>query len=113
MFTGFNASTSWLAAAEQHSVRHRTYGTAFATLVGFVFNFASNFWTPYMINKKYGNMGTNVGYFYFGLLIIGLTITYFVLPETGHLTLEEVDEYYDSGEKPWRTSLKKNKAKAL
>lgn len=111
MFTGFNASTSWLAAAEQHSVRHRTYGTAFATLVGFIFNFASNFWTPYMINKKYGNMGTNVGYFYFGLLIIGLAITYFVLPETGHLTLEEVDEYYASGEKPWRTSLKKNKAK--
>ena len=66
-----------------------------------------------MINKKYGNMGTNVGYFYFGLLILGLTITYFVLPETGHLTLEEVDEYYDSGEKPWRTSLKKNKAKAM
>ena len=113
MFTAFNASTSWLAAAEQHSVRHRTYGTGFATLVGFIFNFASNFWTPYMINEKYGNMGTNVGYFYFGLLILGLVITYLVVPETGHLTLEEIDEYYDSGVKAWRTSLKKNKAKAL
>ena len=113
MFSGFNASTSWLAAAEQHSVRHRTYGTAFATLIGFIMNFASSFWTPYMINEKYGNMGTNVGYFYFGLLIIGLIITYLVVPETGHLTLEEIDEYYDSGVKAWRTSLKKNKAEAL
>lgn len=111
LFTCFNASTSWLASAEQHSVRHRTYGTAFATAVGFTFNFASNFWTPYMINKKYGNMGTNVGYFYFGLLIIWFFVTYFALPETGNLSLEEIDSLYDSNVKPWHTSLKKNNQK--
>jgi len=57
LFGSLNASTVWLASVEQHSVRHRTYGQAFTITVSYCFNFASNFWTPYMINKKYGNMG--------------------------------------------------------
>ena len=109
-FGAFNASTVWLASVEQHSVRHRTYGQAFTTLGSYIFNFAANFWTPYMINPDYGNMGTNVGYFYCGMLFVIFIIAFFYVPETGNLTLEEIDSYYNSGEKAWKTSLKKNKA---
>ena len=109
LFGAFNASVVWIASVEQHSVRHRTYGQAFTSLSSYIFNFAANFWTPYMINAKYGNMGTNVGYFYFGILIIMCFIAFFIVPETGNLTLEEIDSYYNSGRKPWKTSLKKNK----
>ena len=109
VFGAFNASTVWLSSAEQHSVRHRTHGQAFAIMFSTFFNFAANFWTPYMINAKYGNMGTNVGYFYFGLLCCYFFITFFLVPETGNLTLEQIDKFYATGGKAWKTSLKKNK----
>ena len=109
-FGAFNSSTVWLASAEQHSVRHRTYGQAFATTISSIFNFACGFWTPYMISANYGNMGTNVGYFFFGLLIFYFLITFFSVPETGNITLEQIDQFYNSGGKAWKTSLKKNKS---
>jgi hypothetical protein len=55
-------------APEMHSVRLRTYGQAFATALYEIFSFAATFYTPYMLNADYGNMGLNIGYFYFGKL---------------------------------------------
>jgi MFS family permease len=55
-------------APEMHSVRLRTYGHAFACSVFEVFSFAAVFYTPYMLSVDYGNMGLNIGYFYFGEL---------------------------------------------
>lgn len=109
MFGGFVASSQWVTAAEMHAVRLRTSGQAFITALANVFVFATNFWTPYMLNAKYGNMGTRVGYFYFGMELGALIILYLLVPETGRLTLEQIDEYFLSGRKPWQTSLKRNK----
>lgn len=109
IFGGFNASAVWLSSAEQHSVRYRTYGQAFTMAVNYIFNFASTFWSPYMINKQYGNMGTNVGYFWAALTLFYFVFMFLILPETGGLTLEQIDRYYTSGTRAWRTSLKKNK----
>ena len=109
IFGGFNASTVWLSSAEQHSVRYRTYGQAFTMVINYIFNFAANFWSPYMINKQYGNMGTNVGYFWFGLTTFYFFFMLVLLPETGGLSLEQIDRYYASKGKAWKTSLGKNK----
>ena len=111
-FGSCNGSTVWVASVEQHSVRHRTYGQAHTSIWSFIFVFATNFWSPYMLNKDYGNMGTNIGYFYAGLCFIFFFITFFVVPETGRLSLEQIDEYYASGKKAWRTSLRQNKMSA-
>ena len=56
----------WTVAPELHSVRLRTYGQAFSMVCYEVFGFAASFYAPYMVNVSYGNMGLNVGYFYFG-----------------------------------------------
>lgn len=56
----------WTTAPELHSVRLRTYGQAFSTACYEIFGFAASFYAPYMVNASYGNMGLNVGYFYFG-----------------------------------------------
>ena len=56
-------------APEMHSVRLRTMGHAFASCTYEVFSFAAAFYTPYMLSADYGNMGTNVGYFYFGEIL--------------------------------------------
>lgn len=109
MFGGFIGSSQWLASAELHSVRLRTSGQAFTSFITNIFVFGTNFWTPYMLNAKYGNMGTNVGYFYFGCELVAVTTLFLILPENARLTLEQIDEYFVSGRKAWKTSLARNK----
>ena len=109
MFGAFIASTIWITSAEMHPVRLRTYGQAFAITTNNIFQFACNFWTPYMINVQYGNWGTNVGYFFFGVEFVTLIIMFFNVPETARLTLEQIDDMFSSGRKAWKTSLAENK----
>lgn len=108
VFGGFIGPSVWLASAEMHSVRLRTYGQANTTFLYEIFSFAVQFWTPYMLNVKYGNMGVNVGYFYFGLTVAVLVPVFLFVPETARLTLEQIDDFFLSGDKAWKTSTKRN-----
>lgn len=107
-FSGFIAPSGWIASTEMHNVRLRAHGQAFSVLLNSIAGFGATFWTPYMISKQYGNMGTNVGYFYFGLTVIALILIFFLVPETARLKLEQIDDYFDSAVAAWKTSLKKN-----
>lgn len=109
VFGGCIGSSVWLASAEMHSVRLRTYGQANTTFFYQIFVFAASFWTPYMLSKDYGNMGTNVGYFYFGVTIVVLAFTFLFVPETARLTLEQIDDYFTSRRMAWSTSTRRNK----
>ena len=62
-----------------------------------------------MSNVDYGNMGINVGYFYFGLDILLFIVLFLYMPETARLTLKQIDDYFASGRRAWRTSIKRNK----
>jgi Sugar (and other) transporter. len=108
VFGGFIGPSVWLASAEMHSVRLRTYGQANTTFLYEIFSFAVQFWTPYMLNVRYGNMGVNVGYFYFGLTVAVLILVFLFVPETARLTLEQIDDFFLSGRNAWKTSTKKN-----
>ena len=108
-FGGLVAPSAWLAQAEVLSVRLRTYGLAFTSTVFYIFGFASIFWTPFMIGAKYGNMGTNVGYFYGSLDLCLFVGTFLFVPETARLTLEQIDDIFASGRRAWSSSLKRNK----
>ncbi|KAK3045494.1 hypothetical protein LTR09_012924 [Extremus antarcticus] len=103
------SSSHWLVAAEVHSIRLRTYGQAMAVMAANTATFASTFWTPYMINPGAGDMGTNVGYFYFGLDVAILVLLFFCLPETARLSLEMIDDYFASGRPARKTSITRNK----
>lgn len=108
VFGGFIGPSVWLASAEMHSIRLRTYGQANTTFFYQIFAFGATFWTPYMLNPEYGNMGANVGYFYFGVTVVVVILVVFFVPETSRLTLEQIDDYFESGKKAWSTSTKKN-----
>jgi SP family sugar:H+ symporter-like MFS transporter len=108
IFGGFIGPSVWLASAEMHSVRLRTYGQANTTFLYEIFSFAVQFWTPYMLNVRYGNMGVNVGYFYFGLTVAVLILVFLFVPETARLTLEQIDDFFLSGRNAWKTSTKTN-----
>lgn len=100
---------AWVSSVEMHSVRLRTFGQAYAVGLYEIFSFGAAFWTPYMLNVSYGNMGTNVGYFYFGITVVILALTFAFVPETGRLSLEQIDDHFLGGRPAWRTSLRRNK----
>ena len=109
VFGGCIGPSVWLASAELHSVRLRTYGQANTTFFYQIFGFAAAFWTPYMLSPDYGNMGTRVGYFYFGITVAMAVVVFVFVPETSQLTLEQIDDIFSSGRRAWRTSTKRNK----
>lgn len=108
-FNAFIASTTWIISAELHSVRLRTYGQAFVMGVVFIFQFGNAFWTPYMISAQYGNMGVNIVYYFFGLTVVIWFLVFISVPETGILSLEQIDDLQSRGTRAWTTSLKQNK----
>lgn len=111
-FSSCIAPSGWIASTEMHTLRLRAYGQAFTINVNSIFGFAAQFWTPYMISPDYGNMGTNVGYFYFGLTLIILVVVIIFVPETARLKLEQIDDYFETKTPAWKTSTKQNKAVA-
>ncbi|KAJ5512680.1 hypothetical protein N7463_002232 [Penicillium fimorum] len=112
VFGGTIAACINLSAVEVHSVSLRTFGQANTTVFYGIFAFGATFWTPYMLNADYGNMGPNVGYFYGGVTAVIVILTFLLVPETAGLTLEQIDDGFNSGIKAWKTSLAKNKAVA-
>ncbi len=47
--------------------------------------------TPYMVNKDEGNLGSKVFFVWGALCTAALVYTYFLVPETKGLSLEQVD----------------------
>lgn len=103
------APSAGLASVEMHSVSLRTYGQANTIVFYGIFSFGSTFWTPYMLDANHGNMGPNVGYFYAGVTVVMAVLAFLLIPETGRLTLEQIDDVFESGIRPWQTSVARNK----
>lgn len=107
------APSANLSSVEMHSVSLRTFGHANTTVFFGIFSFAASFWTPYMLSANHGDMGANVGYFYAGVTVVVAGLAFLLVPETAQLTLEQIDDLFNSGTKAWRTSVSKNKAATL
>lgn len=110
VFGGTIAPSASLASVEMHSVRLRTYGQAHTTVLYGIFSFGATFWTPYMLDADHGNMGPNVGYFYAAVTVVIGVLVWFLVPETAGLTLEQIDDVFNSGIRPWKTSMTANRA---
>ncbi|KAJ5177044.1 uncharacterized protein N7482_002921 [Penicillium canariense] len=110
VFGGTIAPSAGLASVEMHSVRLRTYGQAHTTVLYGIFSFGATFWTPYMLDTDHGNMGPRVGYFYAAVTVVIGVLVWLLVPETASLTLEQIDDVFNSGIRPWKTSTAANKA---
>ncbi|CAI7599448.1 unnamed protein product [Penicillium palitans] len=110
VFGGTIAASANLSSVEMHSVSLRTFGQANTTVFYGIFAFGATFWTPYMLDANHGDMGPNVGYFYAGVTAVIWILTFLFMPETAGITLEQIDEGFNSGVKAWKTSLPKNQA---
>ena len=64
-----------------------------------IWNFLLSFFAPRIAE----DIGPLILLIFFGMLTFGFVYVYLFIPETKGLSLEEVDEMYRSGVKPWNS----------
>ena len=77
-----------------------------STASNWLWNWGIGYATPYLVKTGPGNAGLEVKVFFiWGSTCLGcLLFTYFFIPETKGLSLEQVDEMYNDGVKPWQST---------
>ncbi|KAH6904945.1 sugar transporter [Coprinopsis sp. MPI-PUGE-AT-0042] len=99
-FSMFWGPTPWVYLGESFPLRIRPKSIALGSATNWFWNFLLSFFAPRIAAK----IGPLILLIFFGMLLVGFGYVYLAIPETKGLTLEEVDEMYRSGVKPWHSS---------
>ncbi|KAI8904506.1 general substrate transporter [Powellomyces hirtus] len=95
---------AWVVTTEIFPLRLRSKGVALATASNWFWNFVLGFTTPYIVDPDEGDLGPKIAFLWAALILAGGVFVYFLVPETRGLALEDVDELFDSGIPPWKSS---------
>ncbi|KAJ5753556.1 uncharacterized protein N7511_007709 [Penicillium nucicola] len=82
----------WVVIGEIYPLPIRAKGVALATASNWLWNCVIAVITPYLVDKEYGNLKSNVFFVWGSALFLCLMFAYLVIPETKGLTLEQVDK---------------------
>ncbi|BEJ17485.1 hypothetical protein CspHIS471_0608860 [Cutaneotrichosporon sp. HIS471] len=95
-FASCMAPLSWIITSELPPYALRTKSMSLSTASNWIFNFAIGYATPYLVNTGPGNVGlkTNVFWIWGGCCLACFFFTYFMIPETKQLSLEQIDLLY-------------------
>lgn len=101
----FCFASTWAGAvlcivSETYPLRIRSIGMSIALSANWLTNFLISFCTPFITAKIH----FYYGFVFSGCLFFSIFYVYFFVNETKGLTLEEVDELYMLGVKPWKSS---------
>ncbi|KAL8283937.1 hypothetical protein RQP46_005369 [Phenoliferia psychrophenolica] len=79
-----------------------TWGPAMslATFSNWFWNWVIAFCVPYITDAEYGNLGSKIAFIWFATSLVGAVW----VPETRFHSLEELDEMFEAGLKPWQTA---------
>jgi len=99
-FSIFWGPTPWVYLGESFPLRVRPKSIALGSATNWFWNFLLGFFAPRIAN----DIGPLILLIFFGMLVFGWFYVYLCIPETKGLSLEEVDEMYRSGVKPWHSS---------
>ncbi|CRK20019.1 hypothetical protein BN1723_012023 [Verticillium longisporum] len=104
----FFASTwgpgAWILIGEIFPLPIRSRGVALSTASNWLWNTVIAVITPYMVGEDYGNMKSSVFFVWGSLCTAAFVYSYFFVPETKGLSLEQVDRMME--ETTPRTSSK-------
>jgi len=100
IYIAFFASTwgpiAWVVTGEIYPLAVRAKAMSLSTASNWLWNFGIGYATPYIVNKEFGNLGPKV-FFVWGSTCFGcLIFTYFCVPETKGLSLEQIDILYQN-----------------
>ncbi|KAF6789327.1 MFS monosaccharide transporter [Colletotrichum sojae] len=108
IFIFFFASTwgpgAWILIGEVFPLPIRSRGVALSTASNWLWNTIIAVITPYMVGEKRGNLKSSVFFVWGALCTCALVYTFFLVPETKGLSLEQVDKMME--ETTPRTSAK-------
>ncbi|KAL2266748.1 hypothetical protein VTJ83DRAFT_6100 [Remersonia thermophila] len=108
IFIFFFASTwgpgAWILIGEIFPLPIRSRGVGLSTASNWLWNTIIAVITPYMVGEDRGNMKSSVFFVWGGLCTLAFIYTYFFVPETKGLSLEQVDKMME--ETTPRTSAK-------
>ncbi|ROT40974.1 high-affinity glucose transporter SNF3 [Sodiomyces alkalinus F11] len=108
IFIFFFASTwgpgAWIVIGEIFPLPIRSRGVALSTASNWLWNTIIALITPYMVGTNRGNMRSSVFFVWGGLCTCAFVYSYFLVPETKGLSLEQVDRMME--ETSPRTSAK-------
>jgi MFS family permease len=95
IFIFFFASTwgpgAWIVIGEIFPLPIRSRGVGLSTASNWLWNTIIAVITPYMVGAKYGNLKSSVFFVWGGLCTCAFVYSYFLIPETKGLSLEQVD----------------------
>jgi sugar porter (SP) family MFS transporter len=96
IFIFFFASTwgpgAWIVIGEIFPLPIRSRGVALSTASNWLWNTIIAVITPYMVHEDRGNLKSSVFFVWGGLCTCAFVYSYFLIPETKGLTLEQVDK---------------------
>lgn len=98
-FAVFWGPVPWVYLGESFPLRVRPKAIALGSATNWLWNFLLSFFAPRIAN----DIGPLILLIFFGMLVFGYAYVYLLIPETKGLSLEEVDEMYRSGVKPWNS----------
>ncbi len=108
IFIFFFASTwgpgAWIVIGEIFPLPIRSRGVGLSTASNWLWNTIIAVITPYMVGEHRGNLKSSVFFVWGGLCTCAFVYTYFLVPETKGLSLEQVDKMME--ETTPRTSAK-------
>jgi len=108
IFIFFFASTwgpgAWIVIGEIFPLPIRSRGVGLSTASNWLWNTIIAVITPYMVGETRGNLKSSVFFVWGGLCTCAFVYTYFLVPETKGLSLEQVDKMME--ETTPRTSAK-------
>jgi len=100
IYIAFFASTwgpiPWVVTGEIYPLAVRAKAMSLSTASNWLWNFGIGYATPYIVNPEFGNLGPKV-FFIWGSTCAGcFFFTYFCVPETKGLSLEQIDILYQN-----------------
>ncbi|EHY60828.1 hypothetical protein HRR83_000594 [Exophiala dermatitidis] len=108
IFIFFFASTwgpgAWILIGEIFPLPIRSRGVGLSTASNWLWNTIIAVITPYMVGEDHGNLRSSVFFIWGGLCTAAFVYSYFLVPETKGLSLEQVDKMME--ETTPRTSAK-------
>ncbi|KAJ8111606.1 hypothetical protein OPT61_g5840 [Boeremia exigua] len=94
MIVGFGigwAPLTYVVTAELPAIKLRDHTLRLGFFVNVAMNFVVNFSIPYLLNARYANLQSKVGFIFGTFAFLCFVFTYFCIPECTGKTLEQVD----------------------
>ncbi|KAF8866998.1 general substrate transporter [Acephala macrosclerotiorum] len=91
MFATTWGPCAWVVVGEIFPLPIRSRGVGLSTASNWFWNCIIAIITPYLVDKQYANLSSKIFFMWGSLCIISVLFTFFLVPETKGLSLEQVD----------------------